>query len=41
MLMVTVEMVRSVLGPRSILKVEPMGFADGLNVGCERQKSQG
>lgn len=39
MLMVTIEMV-SVLGPRSILKLEPMVFSDELDVGCEGKKGQ-
>lgn len=37
---VTVEMVQSVWGPRSTLKIQPMEFVDGLAVGCERKKSQ-
>lgn len=41
MLMVRVEMVRSVSGPRSTLKLQPMRFANGLDVGHERKKSEG
>lgn len=38
MLMVTVKIMRSVLGPRSILKLEPMEFADGLDVGVREKR---
>lgn len=41
MLTVRVEMVRSISGPRSTLKLQPMGFADRLDVGYERKKSEG
>lgn len=36
--MVTVSMVRRVLDPQYVLKLQPMGCADELDVRCERKR---